>query len=94
MNQENCNQNAALLMMDVQGATISRLKDATDYFHSMNNAIQTARDKKMPVVYVVVGFRTGYPEASLNNKAFSVIKARTMSSDTEEAMQIHTSVAP
>jgi nicotinamidase-related amidase len=94
MEQKNCNQNTALLVMDVQGATVSRLKDTTTFFHSMNKAIQTARDRKMPVIYVVVGFRKGYPEASLNNKAFSAIKNGAMSFDTEQAMQIHASVAP
>jgi nicotinamidase-related amidase len=94
MEQKNYNQNTALLVMDVQSAIVSRLKDTTSFFHSINNALQMARDKKMPVIYVVVGFRKGYPEASLNNKAFSVIKNGTMNSDTEEAMQIHASVAP
>jgi len=94
MEQKNCNQNTALLVMDVQGATVKRLKDATTFFQSVNKAIQTARDKKIPVIYVVVGFRKGYPEASLNNKAFSAIKNGVMDFDTEEAMQIHASVAP
>ena len=94
MEQKNCNQNTALLVMDVQGATVNRLKDTTFFFHSINKALQTARDKKMPVIYVVVGFRKGYPEASLNNKAFSAIRNGTMNFHTEEAMQIHAAVTP
>ncbi len=94
MEQHNTNQNAALLVMDVQGAIVKMLKDGTSFFSSVNKAIQTARNNKMPVIYVVVGFRKGYPEASPNNKSFSMWKNGIMSFDTEEGIRIHTSVAP
>jgi len=94
MEQYNTNQNTALLVMDVQGATVKMLKDEASFFSSVNKAIQTARNNKMPVIYVVIGFREGYPEASPNNKSFSMMKNGMMSFDTEEGIRIHTSVAP
>jgi len=87
-------KNTVLLVMDVQGATVRNLKDSTSFFHSINIALQTARKKEIQVIYVVVGFRAGYPEASVNNKSFSVLKSGKMIFDTEEGMKIHPSVAP
>ena len=93
MEQTNKNQNAALLVMDIQGATVKMLKDDMSFFNSLNKTIQTARNNKMPVIFVVVGFRKGYPEASPNNKSFSMLKNGITNWDTEEATRIHASVA-
>ena len=94
MEQNKNNKNTAVLIMDVQGATVKMLKDSAAYFLPVNKAIQTARSKNMPVIYVVVGFRKGYPEASANNKSFSTIKNGDMHLDTEEATTVHASIAP
>jgi nicotinamidase-related amidase len=94
MEQNKNNQNSALLVMDVQGATIKMLYNSAPLINSVNKAIQKARSNNMPVLYIVVGFRKGYPEASANNKSFAQLKSRGMNLDTEEAYQVHTSVAP
>ncbi len=85
---------SALLIMDVQGATVNRLNDPSVYLQSVNNAIKIARKKNIRVIYIVVGFRKGYPEASENNKSFSQIKNGSMSLDTPEATKVNESVAP
>jgi nicotinamidase-related amidase len=87
------NQNSALLVMDVQRATVKMLQDSTPFIHSITKAIQTARSNNIPVIYVVIGFRKGYPEVSANNKSFSVLKSGTVNFDTEEATEVHASVA-
>lgn len=95
MEQNNINNNAALLVMDIQAATVKMLKDNTVFLQSITKAIQTARANKIPVIYVVIGFRKGYPEVSANNKSFSAFKNNpAMSFDTEEAARVHVSVAP
>jgi nicotinamidase-related amidase len=95
MEQNNSNQNAALLVMDVQCATVNRLnEDADSFIRSVTKAIQTARGNKIQVIYVVVGFRKGYPEASSNNKSFSALKNGFVNFDTEEATRVHASVFP
>jgi nicotinamidase-related amidase len=94
MEQNKNQQNTALLVMDVQGVTVNRLKDSTPFINSITKAIQTARKSKMPVIYVIVGFRKGYPEVSPNNKSFSVLKNGTQNFDTEEAVKVHASIAP
>ena len=95
MEQNNGDKKTALLVMDVQDATVKMLPDNTAFIKSVNLAIQTARSHNIPVIYVVVGFRKGYPEVSPNNKSFSVIRENdSMSFDTEEAARVHVSVAP
>jgi nicotinamidase-related amidase len=94
MENNNNNQNSALLVMDVQGATVKMLKENTTFIPAITKAIQAARNKKIPVIYVVVAFRKGYPEVSPNNKSFSMLKKGSMNLDTEEAIKIHESVAP
>ena len=94
MDPNSKNQNTALLVMDVQGATVSMLTDTAVYIDSLKNAIQKARNNKIPVIYVVIGFRKGYPEASPENKSFSGLKGRAMNFDTEEATKVFAAIAP
>ena len=67
-------QNTALLVMDVQGSIVERLKNKDEYLAKITRAVAVAHAKQIPVIYVVVGFRPGYPEVSPNNKSFSAIK--------------------
>ncbi len=94
MEQNNNNQTTALLIMDVQGPTIKMLPDSLPLIHSITKAIDAARKNKIPVIYVVIGFRKGYPEVSPNNKSFVMLKSGAMSLDTEESAKVHESVAP
>ena len=95
MEQNNANKTTALLVMDIQGATVKMLKDNSTLLQSVTHAIQTARSNKIPVIYVVIGFRKGFPEASPNNKSFSALRKNpAMALDTEEATRVHSSVAP
>ncbi len=45
--QQNNNQKTALLVMDVQGATVKMLNDSTMFIQSITKAIQSARDNKI-----------------------------------------------
>ena len=81
--------------MDVQDATVKILADNSTFIKSVNLAIQTARSNHIPVFYVVIGFRKGYPEVSPNNKSFSAIREDdSRNFDTEEGARVHVSVAP
>ena len=88
------NKNTALLVMDMQGATVQILKDKSLFFDSVNKAIQTARKNDMPIIYAVISFRKGYPEVCENNLSFSILKNGAMVFDTEEATRVDPSVAP
>ena len=85
----------ALLVMDVQSITIDLLKEhSRDFLGALAETIAAARNKKIPVIYTVVGFRKGYPELSDNNKAFSASRKRGRIFDSEESMKIPPQVAP
>jgi nicotinamidase-related amidase len=84
----------ALLVMDMQSAIAGMLPDASSIINNVVKAIATARQKNIPVIYVVVGFRTGFPEISNNNKGFAMAKERMANANMEEWIKIHPSVAP
>ena len=94
MAQNNNNQNTALLIMDVQEATVKKLEENNSLIPAITKAIQTARNNKIPVIYIVVAFRKGYPEVSQDNKSFSILKNGTMNLDTEAAIKIPEPITP
>ncbi|HEY4186709.1 MAG TPA: isochorismatase family cysteine hydrolase [Polyangia bacterium] len=65
---------SALLVMDFQTSIIGPLGDAgAKAVEEARALVAQARAEKIPVIYVVVGFRPGYPELSSRNLAFTVI---------------------
>lgn len=87
-------QNTALLVMDMQVSILGMLPDAASIVGNVAKAIAHARSKKIPVIYVVVGFRNGTPEISMNNKGFAASKERFASIDADEFIRIHPDLAP
>jgi nicotinamidase-related amidase len=87
-------QNSALLVMDMQSAIISRLPETSVLLSHVKKAIATAREKKIPVIYVVVGFRAGTPEISPNNKGFVANRSLMASANMEEMIKVHPELAP
>jgi len=94
MDTDNKQSNMALLVMDVQGAIAKMLAEPDLFFAAANTAILAARQQKIPVIYVVVGFRKGYPEMSPANRSFAQLRAGAMQLDSPEAYSVHPSVAP
>ena len=80
---EHSNQNTALLVMDIQEATMKLSQESDAFIRSITKAIATARSRAIPVIYVVIGFRKGYPEVSSSNKSFMRLKNGTMNFDME-----------
>ncbi|WP_026425223.1 cysteine hydrolase family protein [Actinokineospora inagensis] len=66
----------ALLVMDVQNAIVNRFSTDTDYLPRVRRGIDAARAAGLPVFFVRVGFRPGFPEVSPNNASFSAIRDR------------------
>jgi nicotinamidase-related amidase len=83
---------SALLVMDVQQAIVSRCPD-TDYLPRLAPAVTSARSAGIPVMYVVVGFRPGHPEASKANKTFGALPPGAFT-DQDPGAAIHPDVAP
>ena len=85
----------ALLVMDVQEGIVARFAQTGDFLTRLNTVITAARAALVPVIYVQVAFRQGYPEISARNKSFSVIKQQQGSLQTTmTATEIHPAIAP
>jgi nicotinamidase-related amidase len=82
----------ALLVMDVQEGVVNRFVQTGDFLKRVNMVISAAHAASIPVIYVMVTFRPGYPEVSPNNKSFSAIKQQQSSAMT--ATGIHPAIAP
>jgi len=65
---------AALLVMDFQVDVLGIVGDkGGPVVDRVANVIAAARAAQMPVIYVVVGFRAGYPEMNPRNATFSML---------------------
>ncbi len=87
-------QNTALLVMDMQAGILRMYPDTTAFIGKVANAITNAREKKIPVIYVVIGFRAGAPELNMNNKSLATARERFANVDMNEWMSVHPDVAP
>jgi nicotinamidase-related amidase len=68
-------EKSALLVMDVQPGIIDRLNEKKDEYHTIvRSAIDAAHKNHIPVIFVVVGFRPGFPEVSADNKIFQAMQ--------------------
>ena len=88
------NNSTALLVMDMQTAILRSLPNNATLLSNVANAITTARNNKIPVIYVTVGFRNGTPEISSNNKGFTASKERFTNVNMDDFLKIDPSVAP
>ena len=84
----------ALLVMDMQAGIVAMLPDSTSVLKTTAKAIAKAREQKIPVIYVVVGFRQGAPEVSMNNKGFAASKERFATVDMNQFMTVHEDLKP
>jgi nicotinamidase-related amidase len=95
MSDNQTHSHTALLVMDVQAGIVTRFAQTGDLLERINTAITAARAAQIPVIYVVVAFRPGYPEISPRNKSFSVIKQQQSSLQAAmTATEIHPAIAP
>jgi nicotinamidase-related amidase len=60
----------ALLIMDVQTGIVDQL-GSSELVDRLAGAADAARAAGVRVIYVVIGFREGYPEVSPSNRSFS-----------------------
>ena len=84
----------ALLVMDVQNGIVARISDDEELLSRLARAVDGARRSGVPVIYVRVAFREGYPEIAAANKTFAALAERGGMGDADEVTQIHPRVAP
>jgi nicotinamidase-related amidase len=84
----------ALLVMDVQNGIVQRYAEKPEVMASFQRAVGAASHAEIPVIFVRVAFRNGYPEVSAKNKSFSAVVERGDMTHSDTATNIHDSVAP
>ncbi|WP_063732088.1 cysteine hydrolase family protein [Streptomyces sp. RTd22] len=82
----------ALLVMDIQKSIVDRIA-TPDYLPRLTHAVEAARNAGVPVLHVVVGFRSGHPEASGRNKTFGALPEGAFTLKDPGAA-IHPDIAP
>jgi nicotinamidase-related amidase len=87
-------QTSALLVMDMQTAIIRMLPEAKFLVDNVAKAISCARERKLPLIYIIVGFRPGAPEISMKNKGFALGRQRWAAGNMEEWVKFEPSLAP
>ncbi|MGA9173855.1 MAG: cysteine hydrolase [Thermoactinomyces sp.] len=91
---QNHHDKTALLVMDVQNGIVSRFAENEKVLLPFQKAVEAARRHNIPVIFVRVAFREGYPEISPRNKSFSAIFGFGGMTVSDTATQIHESVQP
>jgi nicotinamidase-related amidase len=84
----------ALLVMDMQVGIVEHFGGDDDPLERVARAIAAARGAGMPIVYVRLGFRDGYPEVSPRSRTFSALAQRGGFTDGDAMAEIHPAVAP
>jgi nicotinamidase-related amidase len=86
---------SALLVMDFQTAIVEMVPAAKEALLARTaSLIDVARKVEMKVLYVVVGFRAGYPEFSPRNKNLGAIRASGRFVEGSAGSEVHPAVAP
>jgi nicotinamidase-related amidase len=84
----------ALLVMDFQHGIVERIGDPS-VVAAADRAVRAARANEIPVLFVRVAFRPGYPEAAEANKTFSAIgQAGDSYTEGHPATQVHAAFEP
>jgi nicotinamidase-related amidase len=88
-------KSSALLVMDFQTLIVNGYAtDQEALLARTKSLLDAARGKGMKVIYVVVGFRPGYPEVSDRNMIFRSIKEAGRLAADDPTSGIHSAVAP
>ena len=84
-----------LLLMDFQHGIVESLA-APSVVEAADRAAKAARSAGIPVMFVRVGFRPGYPEVAATNETFSAITRQAGDVYTQDhpATQVHASLTP
>jgi nicotinamidase-related amidase len=83
--------------MHVQRSMVARYAEDAGYLARLRGAAEAARAADIPVIYVVVGFRAGHPEASARNKMLNLLGALPGGigfTPGDPGAEIHPDIAP
>jgi nicotinamidase-related amidase len=85
----------AVLVMDYQTDIVGFLGAGQEpLLKRAARVLQESRKAKVPVIYVVVGFRAGYPEISPRNSRFGAIRQTGRFAPSAPGSEVHPALAP
>jgi nicotinamidase-related amidase len=84
-----------LLLMDFQHGIVEGINDPS-VIDAADRAAKAARAARIPVLFVRVAFRPGYPEIAPSNNSFSAVAAQAGDTYTQDhpATQVHAALTP
>ncbi len=86
---------SAVLVMDYQTDIVGFLGSGQEpLLKRAARVLQESREAKIPVIYVIVGFRAGYPEISPRNSRFGAIRQTGRFAANAPGSEVHAAVAP
>lgn len=85
----------ALLVMDYQQDIVTRIAERdAGLLERAATVLGAARAAHIPVIYIVVRFREGYPEVSPHNRAFAAIRTSGRMLEGSPGAEVVSQVAP
>ena len=86
----------AVLIMDYQNDIVSMFpeNERASLLDRASTILRESRQAHIPVIYIVVRFRDGYPEINPRNKLFSSLKESKRLREGTAGAEIHTTVTP
>ena len=85
----------ALLVMDYQTTIVERFSGGAAVLTTrVAGVIAAAREAGVRVIYIVVGFRPGYPEVSPCNQSFKTLRASNTFAASAAGTEIHGELTP
>jgi len=88
-------EQTAVLIMDYQNAIVENYSGGdAGLLQRATKVLSSARQSNLQIIYVVIGFRPGYPEISRNNKSFNALRESGRFAHGDAATQIHPDIAP
>lgn len=86
---------SALLVMDFQTTVVEMVPTEKEGLLARTaRLVESAREAGMRVIYVVAGFRAGYPEVSPGNQVFAPMRDSGRFAEGSAGMEVHAAVAP
>ncbi|HTU75643.1 MAG TPA: cysteine hydrolase [Trebonia sp.] len=83
-----------LLVMDFQHGIVERFS-ASPVVEAADRAVKAARAAQVPVIFVRVAFRPGYPEVADSNRSFGALREAGASyTQDHPATQVHAALSP
>jgi nicotinamidase-related amidase len=83
-----------LLVMDVQGVTYPHVPVPSTFLPTLSSTITSARAAKIPVIYVTISLRPGYPEIPAFSLPFAPIIKNNMLVEGSASTEIPSEIAP